>query len=128
MPTADRVNVFVPLVAIDKETGGTEMKRRSHVRRQGESARGGGARFEAYEHLESVTHLVAAGTPVLMDYRVWHRGLANTSADTIRPLLYFKYALKRPPGSNKRAAGESSTSGESAVSRKKRKRIAPVPV
>jgi ectoine hydroxylase-related dioxygenase (phytanoyl-CoA dioxygenase family) len=113
--------VFVPLVDIDESTGGTEMKRGSHVR-----SKGGGeaARFEAYEHLESVTHLVAAGTPVVMDYRVWHRGLANSSADTIRPLLYFKYAL-RPSSAN--STGKRAPAGDGGGG-KKRKRIALVPV
>ncbi|EEY54444.1 uncharacterized protein PITG_08088 [Phytophthora infestans T30-4] len=84
----DRLNVFVPLVAITGETGGTEMKRKSHIHDNG--ARG--TAFEGYQDLESVAACVEAGTPLVMDYRVWHRGVANTSANTVRPLLYFKYA------------------------------------
>lgn len=112
--------MFVPLVDIDERAGGTEMKRGSHVRSDGASA----ARFAAYEHLESVTHLVAAGTPVVMDYRVWHRGLANSSADTVRPLLYFKYARRPLPASS---SGKRTPTGDGGGG-KKRKRIAPVPV
>ncbi|RLN94918.1 hypothetical protein BBJ28_00017852 [Nothophytophthora sp. Chile5] len=85
---ADRVNVFVPLVAINQHTGGTEMKIRSHIRKNG--ARG--SAFEDYSDAPSITECVSAGTPIVMDYRVWHRGLANASEDVIRPLLYFKYA------------------------------------
>ncbi|KAG3074426.1 hypothetical protein PI124_g20614 [Phytophthora idaei] len=84
----DRLNVFVPLVAITDETGGTEMKKRSHIHDNG--ARG--TAFEGYQDLPSATACVEAGTPIVMDYRVWHRGLANTSEYTVRPLLYFKYA------------------------------------
>ena len=84
----DRVNVFVPLVAITDEIGGTEMKTRSH--RHNNGARG--TAFEGYKDLPSITPSVEAGTPIIMDYRVWHRGLANTSERTVRPLLYFKYA------------------------------------
>ncbi|KAG1708023.1 hypothetical protein DVH05_024708 [Phytophthora capsici] len=84
----DRLNVFVPLVAITDETGGTEMKLKSHIHDDG--ARG--TAFEGYQDLPSVTACVEAGTPIVMDYRVWHRGLANTSEKTVRPLLYFKYA------------------------------------
>ncbi|KAK1930448.1 hypothetical protein P3T76_014119 [Phytophthora citrophthora] len=83
----DRLNVFVPLVAITDETGGTEMKLKSHIHDNG--ARG--TAFEGYQDLPSVTACVEAGTPIVMDYRVWHRGLANTSEETVRPLLYFKY-------------------------------------
>ncbi|KAG2514116.1 hypothetical protein BBO99_00008195 [Phytophthora kernoviae] len=83
----DRLNVFVPLVAITEQTGGTEMKTRSHLHDNG--ARG--TAFEGYADLPSVTACVAAGTPVVMDYRVWHRGITNTSESTVRPLLYFKY-------------------------------------
>ncbi|KAL3669400.1 hypothetical protein V7S43_005796 [Phytophthora oleae] len=84
----DRLNVFVPLVAITDQTGGTEMKLKSHIHANG--ARG--TAFEGYQDLPSVTACVEAGTPIVMDYRVWHRGLANTSEETMRPLLYFKYA------------------------------------
>ncbi|CAI5739807.1 unnamed protein product [Peronospora destructor] len=84
----DRLNVFVPLVAITDQTGGTEMKTGSHNHKSG--ARG--KAFEGYKDLPSVTAYVEAGTPIIMDYRVWHRGLANTSESTVRPLLYFKYA------------------------------------
>ncbi|OWZ22271.1 hypothetical protein PHMEG_0003060 [Phytophthora megakarya] len=104
----DRLNVFVPLVTITDETGGTEMKTKSHIHDNG--ARG--TAFEGYQDLSSVTACVEAGTPIVMDYRVWHRGLANNSEGTIRPLLYFKYA-KVKPVVNKAPA-------------KKRKRITPM--
>lgn len=112
----DRLNVFVPLVTLTKAVGGTEMKATSHSHENGKR----GPVFRDYEHLPSVTHLVPEGTPVVMDYRVWHRGLANTSESTIRPLLYFKYVkqtIKRP-----------ETNGSSATLAKKRKRIVPVQV
>ncbi|CAI5700653.1 unnamed protein product [Peronospora effusa] len=89
----DRLNVFVPLVAITDQTGGTEMKTRSHLHNNG--ARG--TAFEGYKDLPSITAYVEAGTPIIMDYRVWHRGLANTSESTVRPLLYFKYAKMTAP-------------------------------
>ncbi|ETL35461.1 hypothetical protein L916_12403 [Phytophthora nicotianae] len=88
----DRLNVFVPLVAITDDTGGTEMKKKSHIHDNG--ARG--TAFDGYRDLLSVTACVEAGTPIVMDYRVWHRGLANTSEGTVRPLLYFKYAKVSP--------------------------------
>ncbi|KAE8899159.1 hypothetical protein PF005_g11740 [Phytophthora fragariae] len=104
----DRLNVFVPLVALTDETGGTEMKKKSHIHDNG--ARG--TAFEGYADLPSVTACVEAGTPIVMDYRVWHRGLANTSESTVRPLLYFKYA---------KTAASVPAAGE-----KKRKRITPM--
>ncbi|GMF37638.1 unnamed protein product [Phytophthora fragariaefolia] len=107
----DRLNVFVPLVAITDKTGGTEMKTKSHIHEDG--ARG--TAFEGYEDLPSVTACVDAGTPIIMDYRVWHRGLANTSESTVRPLLYFKYAKIETP-----TVVKVPTVG------KKRKRITPM--
>jgi ectoine hydroxylase-related dioxygenase (phytanoyl-CoA dioxygenase family) len=107
----DRLNVFVPLVAITDQTGGTEMKTKSHIHDNG--ARG--TAFEGYGDLPSVTACVEAGTPLVMDYRVWHRGLANTSESTVRPLLYFKYAKIGAPVVAKAPAGTD----------KKRKRITP---
>lgn len=91
---ADRLNVFVPLVDLtDERVGGTEMKRQSHFRAPSGSA---SSSFATYAQLESVVHRVTAGTPLAMDYRVWHRGLANASAAVVRPLLYFKYAAVAP--------------------------------
>ncbi|KAG7388197.1 hypothetical protein PHYPSEUDO_012999 [Phytophthora pseudosyringae] len=107
----DRLNVFVPLVAITDQTGGTEMKTRSHIHDNG--ARG--TAFEGYQDLPSVTACVEAGTPIVMDYRVWHRGLANRSENTVRPLLYFKYRKVEAP------AAKTPTAPE-----KKRKRITPL--
>lgn len=109
---ADRLNVFVPLVDLSESVGGTEMKKASHIR-------GDGSAFEHYAHLESVTHLVPAGTPVVMDYRVWHRGLANTSSsNTIRPLLYFKY-VKVETDTN----GKRKTTDAVAADSSKKKRV-----
>ncbi|KAH7482034.1 hypothetical protein KRP22_012417 [Phytophthora ramorum] len=108
----DRVNVFVPLVAITDKTGGTEMKTKSHIHDNGTR----GTAFEDYMDLPSVSACVEAGTPIVMDYRVWHRGLANTSESTVRPLLYFKYAkVVAPAATNVAVVGE-----------KKRKRITPM--
>ncbi|TYZ65854.1 hypothetical protein PybrP1_008289 [[Pythium] brassicae (nom. inval.)] len=119
---ADRLNVFVPLVDLaDKRVGGTEMKRRSHFRAP---SAGGAAAFGSYAHLESVTHRVAAGTPIVMDYRVWHRGLANASDAVVRPLLYFKYAAQAPssvtPGTGKRPV---ATDAELKQQQKSKKRV-----
>ncbi|KAL7681612.1 putative phytanoyl-CoA dioxygenase [Plasmopara halstedii] len=108
--SVDRLNVFVPLVALNDEIGGTEMKLRSHIHENG--ARG--TAFEDYQDLPSVIAHIQAGTPIIMDYRVWHRGLANTSKDTLRPLLYFKYA-------------KIETNSDLNIA-KKRKRITPVQV
>lgn len=110
--------MFVPLVDLsDERIGGTEMKRKSHFRDTGS---GGSAAFERYEHLESVTHRVAAGTPIVMDYRVWHRGLSNRS-DTIRPLLYFKYVKLEPPIGEQTAKRPAAESDEAATKKKKKR-------
>ncbi|GLE07777.1 hypothetical protein PINS_up018443 [Pythium insidiosum] len=128
---ADRLNVFVPLVDLTPDVGGTEMKKASQFHDNGRR----GAAFADYAHLESVTPMVTAGTPVLMDYRVWHRGLANRS-ECARPLLYFKYS--RCPSTLKRSSREDEESAaspgvkreqqETTPQKKKKKRIALVQV
>lgn len=91
------------------------MKRASHVR-----ATENGAAFESYAHLPSVTPAVRAGTPIAMDYRVWHRGRANAS-EVLRPLLYFKYVHVGETSGKRPSATASDTS--SSAPAKKRKRI-----
>jgi ectoine hydroxylase-related dioxygenase (phytanoyl-CoA dioxygenase family) len=79
------------------------MKKASHFTDNGKR----GTCFDDYKHLESITHHVGAGTPIIMDYRIWHRGGANTS-EKLRPLLYFKFIRKtadptiQPPSNKKR--------------------------
>ena len=122
---ADRLNVFVPLVDLSSENGGTEMVERSHVRRplrqslDAENAEKGGpggqrrspkysSKFEAggYDSLQRVTPLPRAGEATVMDYRLWHRGLANkVGGEKIRPLLYFTYSSRTTWGKKARAAG-----------------------
>lgn len=113
---ADRLNVFVPLIDLTTipSPGGTEMKRCSHLHLDGKR----GTSFDLYEKLESVTYAVEAGTPIVMDYRVWHRGRANKS-NTIRPLLYFKYARTIPP------TNKPKRKDDSECHREVKKRIVP---
>ncbi|KAF1322892.1 Phytanoyl-coa dioxygenase, partial [Globisporangium splendens] len=122
---ADRLNVFVPLADLrDERLGGTEMKARSHFLAKTDN----GSSFEAYEHLESVTHFVEAGTPLVMDYRVWHRGLANTSEATLRPLLYFKYVKLHAPSSVANGGTKKRAVSADAKTAKPRKRVALIQV
>lgn len=113
--------MFVPLVDVSEEIGGTEMKRTSHFHDNGTR----GAAFKDYAHLESVTHFVQAGTPLIMDYRVWHRGKANRSEATIRPLLYFKYVKSNElHGAAAAKRSSSAAATEDLSEKKKRKRVA----
>lgn len=72
------LNVFVPLV--DLTTQGTEFCLGSHILGQ-----------EDYVRKFVVTPRVRAGTPVIFDYRLGHRGLSNSS-NSIRPVVYCTYA------------------------------------
>jgi Phytanoyl-CoA dioxygenase (PhyH) len=74
------INVFVPLIDLTLDNGPTEFCLGSHML--------------GYDELKEdfiTTPTVAAGTPVIFDYRLGHRGLGNTS-DTCRPILYCTYA------------------------------------
>ena len=74
------VNVFVPLVDLSMKNGPTEFCLASHI-----------LGHEEYDEDFVETPVVSAGTPVIFDYRLGHRGLRNSS-DACRPILYCTYA------------------------------------
>jgi hypothetical protein len=87
------LNVFVPLVDISPENGGTELCPGSHHLTRGVP--------EIYEqssdHMKTIGWrgrplplTIPAGSALLFDYRLLHRGLANRT-DRIRPILYFTF-------------------------------------
>lgn len=76
------INVFVPLVNLvdDPRMGSTEFCLGTQILGQ-----------DDYDESFLETPLVKAGTPVIFDYRLGHKGLANTS-ESCRPILYCTYA------------------------------------
>lgn len=74
----DNLVVFIPLVDMTLELGPTQFIPQSHVFR------------DLQEKDGTVAPLLRAGQMVLMDYRVVHRGLKNTSKHD-RPLLYLTF-------------------------------------
>lgn len=70
------LNVFVPLVDISACNGGTQFVLGSHKDPTSTSA---------------VCLVCKAGTAIVFDYRIVHRGSANRSSED-RPVLYFTYA------------------------------------
>ena len=81
------VTVFVPLLDLSPELGPTEYFPGTH-RRDGDRARY--ERAHAGREAGVAFAGAKAGDAILFDYRVLHRGLANTSTEA-RPLLYFTY-------------------------------------
>ncbi|EKX45508.1 hypothetical protein GUITHDRAFT_71319, partial [Guillardia theta CCMP2712] len=92
------LNVFVPLVDIVsrgvRANGGTEFCLGSHRLTCGQED----IIWQSPQHKDTIGHLeppapldCSAGSIVLFDYRVLHRGLANLS-EHARPILYFTYA------------------------------------
>ena len=88
------LNVFVPLVDITEDNGGTEFFLGSH-RLTGESEN---IVWQDSAHKERIgctgdpiAFTCRAGSVIIFDYRILHRGLANTSR-AARPVLYFTYA------------------------------------
>ena len=79
------LTVFVPLLALRDCHGPTEFFPGTHVLPDAVDARVSASTGKG------VTFPVAAGSAIMFDYRVHHRGLANTSGED-RPLLYFTYA------------------------------------
>jgi len=74
------INVFVPLVDLTIDNGPTEFCLGSHIL--------GHEEFDE-DFVEIPT--VKAGTPIIFDYRLGHRGLAN-GGKTCRPIVYCTYA------------------------------------
>ena len=74
------INVFVPLVDLLIESGPTEFCLGSHI-----------LGHENFDEKFVEIPTVQAGTPVIFDYRLGHRGLANSSP-TCRPIVYCTYA------------------------------------
>ena len=88
------LNVFVPLVDITPEIGGTELCPGSH-----HLTRGVPEIYEqSSEHLKTIGWRgnplaleIPAGSVLLFDYRLLHRALANRT-DRLRPILYLTFA------------------------------------
>lgn len=74
------VNVFIPLVDLSLRNGPTEFCLGTHV-----------LGHENFVKDRVYTPCNPAGVPVMFDYRLGHRGLANNSAEP-RPIVYCTYA------------------------------------
>lgn len=81
---AHAVTMIVPLIATDDLTGTTMIARSSLSAKKVD-------RDTLDPPAEWVVPHVPLGGCVLMDYRIWHRGMANTS-DRERPILYIVFA------------------------------------
>mmetsp|Transcript_33653 Transcript_33653/g.69993 ORF Transcript_33653/g.69993 Transcript_33653/m.69993 type:complete len:251 (+) Transcript_33653:102-854(+) len=76
------INVFVPLIDLTLKHGPTEFCLGTHILDQ-----------EEYNYKYIETPVVSAGTPIIFDYRLGHKGLSNTSG-SCRPVLYCTYACE----------------------------------
>jgi hypothetical protein len=74
------VNVFIPLVDLHSRNGPTEFCLGSHI-----------LNHDGYDPKRVHTPVVSAGTPVMFDYRLGHRGMSNSSS-SCRPIVYCTYA------------------------------------
>lgn len=74
------VNVFIPLIDYDMTNGPTEFCLGTHY-----------LGYENYVKDMVYTPCVTAGTPIIFDYRLGHRGLKNTS-QSLRAVVYLTYS------------------------------------
>mmetsp|Transcript_41261 Transcript_41261/g.86610 ORF Transcript_41261/g.86610 Transcript_41261/m.86610 type:complete len:673 (-) Transcript_41261:145-2163(-) len=74
------INVFIPLVDMDMTNGPTEFCLGTHY-----------LGCENFVKEQAYTPCVTAGTPVIFDYRLGHRGLRNCSQG-VRPVVYLTYS------------------------------------
>ena len=91
------VVVNIPLVDFTLENGATEVWPGSHLILDRPEDQGTSLEERA-AHLLSVRPVLPAGSLVVRDLRVWHRGMPNKT-DTIRTMLaivYFRAFLNRP--------------------------------
>jgi hypothetical protein len=77
------INVFVPLVDLTVENGPTEFCLGSHI-----------LGHEVFDEDFVEVPTPAAGTPLIFDYRLGHRGLGNSST-ACRPIVYCTYAAAK---------------------------------
>jgi len=75
------INVTVPLIDVDRQTGPTAVWLGSHRRAEGNLPGMESATIEPFKR----------GDAILIDYRTLHAGLANASAN-VRPIAYLVYA------------------------------------
>lgn len=73
------INVFIPLVDLTGKNGPTEFCLGTHM-----------LGYEYYTKDMVEIPEVSAGTPVMFDYRLGHRGLGNTTSQC-RPIIYLTY-------------------------------------
>jgi len=84
------LNVFIPLIPMTRAHGATEFRPKSHVMTRDLTTLFLAAAVK--KRLEPLdAPLVGPGSAVLFDYRVLHRGLANTSGER-RPILVYTFA------------------------------------
>jgi hypothetical protein len=80
------VNVFLPLVDLDMEVGPTEFY-------PGSVGLGTVVPYtEGGCDLPRVRPCVGVSSAIVFDYRLYHRGMANCSRETSRPVLYLTFA------------------------------------
>ena len=72
------VNVFIPLVDTSMAMGPTEFWPGSHI----------ASAVPFIDEMASVALEADCGDVIIFDYRVFHRGLPNTSPTVPRPVLY----------------------------------------
>ena len=77
------VTVAIPLVDLDEQIGGTAVLPRSHKMDWSD--------FEALDAMKRELAIARLGSCYLMDYRLFHQGMANQS-DRLRPVLYVVYS------------------------------------
>jgi hypothetical protein len=75
------INVFVPLIDLNSRNGPTEFCLGSHV-----------LGLDGYDRDFVEIPKPKAGSPVIFDYRLGHRGLGNNSSRSYRPVVYCTYA------------------------------------
>jgi len=86
-------NVFMPLVRVTPENGPTEFQRGSQVLSdEGVELETAGDMYDDAQ-VPYVAPCLEAGEVLIFDYRVWHRGLGNSTA-TPRPVGYLVYTKR----------------------------------
>ena len=82
------VCIFVPLIPLTKETGYTRFWPKSHCYNLLGLAQAADTCLQAT--VDAVN--LQVGDYLMYDYTTWHKGMANTTSDTERPIIQFLYS------------------------------------
>jgi hypothetical protein len=89
-PSPYALCIFVPLIPLTKECGYTRFWPKSHMYKK---LLGSAQAADTCLQATVDAYPTKLGDYIAYDYTTWHKGMANTSTSTLRPIVQFLYSL-----------------------------------